>query len=110
MTDQKKQNKEKGGINPMIAAVAGAVVGAGVAVAGTIILEDKKNQEKVKKVLNNVKKQVKGYVENMEKQVGDKKNEIEEKVTDGKKKVSRITKSVKKSLDSAVKDVKKAAK
>ena len=38
----------------MVAAV-GAVVGAGVAVAGTLILKDKKNQEKVKKVLKDVK-------------------------------------------------------
>ena len=46
---------KRNGINPMVAAVAGAVVGAGVAVAGTLILKDKKNQEKVKKVLKDVK-------------------------------------------------------
>ena len=35
--------------NPVVAAVAGVVVGAGVAVAGAVALSDKKNREKVKK-------------------------------------------------------------
>jgi phosphate uptake regulator len=103
-------NQNQGGINPVAAAVAGAVVGAGVAVAGTMILEDKKNREKIKKVFNNAKNQAINYVEDMQKQVKDKKNEVKENLTEGKEKVNRVTKSVKKSLDRAVKDVKKAAK
>lgn len=103
MTDQNNS------ISPMVAAVAGAVVGAGVAVAGTMILEDKKNREKIRKVFNNAKNQAINYVENMQKQVKDKKDEVEEKFTEGNKKVKRITKSVKNSLTHAVKDVKKAA-
>jgi hypothetical protein len=34
------------GVNPVMAAVAGAVVGAGVAVAGAIVMSDEKNQER----------------------------------------------------------------
>jgi len=103
-------NQNQGGINPVAAAVAGAVVGAGVAVAGTMILEDKKNREKIRKVFNNAKNQAINYVEGMQKQVKDKKNEVKENLTEGKEKVNRVTKSVKKSLNQAVKDVKKAAK
>ena len=105
-----KDNNQKGGVNPVMAAVAGAVVGAGVAVAGAMVLEDKKNREKVKKVFTDVKNQAIDYVEDMQKQIRDKRDGIEEKITDGKNKVQKVTKSVKKSLDHAVKDVKKAAK
>lgn len=102
-------NQNQNGISPVAAAVAGAVVGAGVAVAGTMILEDKRNREKIKKVLNNAKNQAINYVEDMQKQVKDKKNEVKENFIEGKGKVSKVAKSVKKSLDHAVKDVKKAA-
>lgn len=45
---------DKKNINPVMAAVAGAVVGS-AAVAGTILMADKKNQAKLKKVVGNVK-------------------------------------------------------
>jgi len=91
-----KDNNQKGGVNPVMAAVAGAVVGAGVAVAGAMVLEDKKNREKVKKVFTDVKNQAIDYVEDMQKQIRDKRDGIEEKITDGKNKVQKVTKSVKK--------------
>lgn len=106
MTNQNNQ----GGINPVAAAVAGAVVGAGVGVAGAVVLGNKKNREKISKVLNNVKDQAVDYVENMQKQAEVKKEEIEEKLTKGGEKVGRVTQSVKKSFNNAVKDVKRAAK
>ncbi len=108
--NQKKQDERKSGFNPVAAAITGAVVGAGVAVAGAVALNDKKNREKVKKVLNNVKNQAIGYMEDMQKQVQDKKDEVEGKFTEGKKKVLKIENSVKKSLRHAIKDAKKAAK
>ena len=46
----KNQDKEKN-INPVAAIATGVVIGAGVAAAGAALLQDKKNREKVKKVL-----------------------------------------------------------
>ena len=103
-------DKNQGGINPVAAAVAGAVVGAGVAVAGAVVMGNKKNREKISKVLNDAKDKAVNYMEGIQKQAQDKKDEVGEKLTKGKEKVKRVTKSVKKSLDSAIKDVKKAAK
>lgn len=89
-------NKNQGVINPVAAAVAGAVVGAGVAVAGAVVLSNKKNREKIGKVLNNAKNKAVDYVEGVQKQVEDKKNEVKEKLTKGKEKAGRIIKSIKK--------------
>jgi len=105
MTDQ-----NQGGINPVAAAVAGAVVGAGIGVAGAVIMGNKKNREKIGKVLNNAKNQAINYVEGVQKQAEDKKNEVKEKLTEGREKVGKVTKSVKKSFNNAVKNVKRAAK
>lgn len=55
MIDKKvKPEVKKNVINPVMAAVAGAVA-AGAVAAGAIIMSDKKNQDKVKKVVSNVK-------------------------------------------------------
>ncbi|PIZ24157.1 hypothetical protein COY48_04395 [Candidatus Collierbacteria bacterium CG_4_10_14_0_8_um_filter_43_86] len=68
----------------MAAVVAGAVVGAGVAVAGAIALSNKKNQEKLK-----------GFVEGIHKEVGNRKDEVEEKMAEGKKKATNTLKTMK---------------
>lgn len=53
-------------VNPIMAAVTGAVVGAGVAIAAAgIVMSDEKNQDKVKGALANVqdiKEQIKESV------------------------------------------------
>lgn len=55
MKDKKvKPEVKKSIVNPVMAAVAGAVA-AGAVAAGAIIMSDKKNQDKVKKVVSNVK-------------------------------------------------------
>jgi uncharacterized membrane protein YgaE (UPF0421/DUF939 family) len=88
--NQKKQDKRKGSVNSVVAGVTGAVIGAGIAVAGAaVVLNDKKNREKVKKVLTNVKKQAIGYMEGVQKQAQDKKGEVEEKLVEGKEKVKK---------------------
>lgn len=53
-------NKKRVGysVNPLAAAVAGAVVGAGMAVAGAVAMSDKKNQDKIKNVVADIKKKV----------------------------------------------------
>lgn len=55
MTNKKvKSQVKKNVINPIMAAVTGVVV-AGATVAGAIIMSKKKNQDKVKKVVSDVK-------------------------------------------------------
>lgn len=55
MEDKKVKSHVNGKVvNPVMAAMAGAVV-AGVAVAGAMLMSDKKNQAKVGKVVSNVK-------------------------------------------------------
>jgi uncharacterized membrane-anchored protein YhcB (DUF1043 family) len=53
-------NKKRVGysVSPLIAAVTGAVVGAGVAVAGAVAMTNKHNQDKVKGVIKDVKTKV----------------------------------------------------
>lgn len=72
MADHKKHN----GISPIIAAVTGVVVGAGIAVAGAVALNDEKNREKVKEALTNAKDKTISYVEDVQKQTKDKMKEI----------------------------------
>lgn len=78
-----KQKKQNGGVSTMAAAVAGAVVGAGMAVAGAIALSNEKNQEKLKGAFNDAKNKVMG--------LGDK---VEEKVLEGKSKAAKTEKTV----------------
>jgi hypothetical protein len=70
--------------NPLIAAIAGAIFGAGAAIAGTVALKDKKNRDKAKKVLTNVKNQALGYVKKIQKET---KNEETKNEKTNKKKV-----------------------
>lgn len=51
-----KQDDKKGGVNPMVASLAGAALGAAVG-AGAIILSDQKNRKKLEGALENLKKQ-----------------------------------------------------
>lgn len=86
MTDKKinSQDREKG-INPVMAAVAGAVV-AGAAVAGTIIMSDKKNQDKAKEVVSNVKENI----NNKKKVIVNKANKLEDITKNTIKDVKKI--------------------
>lgn len=74
-----------------MAAVAGAVVGAGVAIAGAVALSDEKNQEKVKKVLSTVKDGATEYIKNAQ-------DAAEEEKDMATKKIEEVKKEVKKSL------------
>ena len=47
------------------AGIAGAAVGAGVAVAATVAMKDKKNRAKVAKVIDAVEEEAAGYLENL---------------------------------------------
>jgi hypothetical protein len=62
MSDTKQTQNKKSGVNPVAAGVAGAIVGAGVAVAATAAMKDEKTREQVKKVLHKVKNQASEYM------------------------------------------------
>ncbi|MDP3987754.1 MAG: hypothetical protein Q8P80_01275 [Candidatus Levybacteria bacterium] len=90
MTDKnkKKQNNNKNTVGSVVVGVAGAVAIAGVAVAATMALKDKKSREKVKKVLINVKDQAIDYVETLKKEPNAK------ETTNTVKKIAEDTKKV----------------
>ena len=75
-------NKNKNKSN--LAGAAGAAIVAGVAVASAFVLKDKKNREKVKKVLTNAKDQAVDYMQDVQKKTDKKEKEIEEKLVDSK--------------------------
>ena len=76
------QNKNKSAL----AGVAGAAIVAGVAVASAFVLKDKKNREKVKKVLTNAKDKAVDYMDDMQKGTDKKEKEIEKKLVHSKTK------------------------
>lgn len=87
----KAPNRKKEGVNQILAAVTGAVVGAGVAIAGAVVFKDKKNREKTKFAFNNMKDQAVSYM---------KKLQIEKKLATGKTKVkkTKLVKDIKKKV------------
>lgn len=98
MTDdnQKKQDNQAGGINPVAAAVTGAVVGAvAVGVAGAAILANDDNRKQVEEVIDTAKDKV----EEMKGNVG-------EKIAEGQKKVNAVVTAATDSTQNAVDDAK----
>ncbi len=109
MTNQNHKKKEEmGGVNSVVAAVTGVVVGAGVAVAG-VVLNDEKNRDKIKEVLTNVKDQAVGYMENVQNEAEDKKGEVEKKLAEGEEKAKKVANSANDTLHNEVKDAIKVA-
>jgi len=56
VTQPKKEVKNRNRVNPIVAGIAGAVVG-GVAVATSMVMSNKKNRDKIKAGLTKVKNQ-----------------------------------------------------
>jgi hypothetical protein len=98
---QKKLEEVKNGFNQTAAVVTGAVVGAGMAVAGMIAMKDEKNRDKVKEVFTNVKNKAIDYIEDIQKQTQAKKGEVKEKFVEDKVKIEKAAKAVKNSLNSS---------
>ncbi len=111
MNDQKigKQSEGKEGINPVVVAVAGAVVGAGVAVAGAV-LSDKKNREKIAQGATTIKDNVDRFVTKTQKQIEEEKKMLEKRILADKIKVKKVVASAKNSLDKTTKEVNNAVK
>ncbi len=82
MTDdnQRKQDNQAGGINPVAAAVTGAVVGAvAVGVAGAAILANDDNRKHVEEAIDTAKDKV-----------ADVKANVGEKIAEGQEKVDAV--------------------
>lgn len=92
MTDQNDKNQHTG-VNPAAAAATGAVVGAGLAVAGVVALKDKHNREKVKEAFSMVKDQAVEYVQKV---ANDKKDDIKHGIAQGKHTMNAIKSTAKK--------------
>jgi hypothetical protein len=85
MTQVSRQDTHKKGMSPVAAAVTGAVVGAGAAVAGAAFLKDEKNRAKAKKVLDGVKSKAQIYVKKLEKKAEVAQKEANDKISGGRK-------------------------
>jgi len=66
---QKKQVHKKSNINPVAAAVTGLIVGAGAAVAGAIVLNDKNNRQKITTAVVDANNHVQETMDKAEKKV-----------------------------------------
>lgn len=106
----KQEEKELGAkVNPVMIAVAGAVVGAGIAVAG-VALSDEKNREKITKTATNVKDNVIHYVKNTQKQVEEEKKAFKNRIEADKIKVNKVVASAKNSLHKMTNEVNNVVK
>jgi hypothetical protein len=85
--DVVKINK-KGG--RAVAAIAGAVIGAGIGVAATKVATDEKARKKVTDTFSSVKGQMEESFENVRGRIG---GQAEEKIDDAKKTVKKVSKS-----------------
>jgi hypothetical protein len=66
MTDKQKQEKGKNSVSSVVAGVARAAIGFGIAVAGAaVVLSDKDNRKKVKGLLINMKDQAIDYMQDV---------------------------------------------
>jgi len=83
---KKKEVKKSNTVNPIMAGIAGAMVG-GVAVATSMVMSNKKNRDKLKAKLTEAKNQTTEYLDDVKKQALVKKSEVKEKVIQEVKKL-----------------------
>jgi uncharacterized membrane-anchored protein YhcB (DUF1043 family) len=90
--------KKEGSVNPVVAAVAGVIIGAS-AVAGGVALSNEKNQAKIKKGIQDVKKTAL-----------DVKKNIESSIDEGKSKIEKVKNDLTGSIDEGKSKIEKAKK
>ncbi len=94
--NQKKQDDQKDGVNPVAAVVTGAVVGAAaVGIAGAAVMANDDNRKKVEEAIDEAKDNV-----------NDMKKDVDEKIVEGQEKVNEVVTAVKNSTQDEVKDTK----
>jgi hypothetical protein len=87
------KSDKKGGVNPVMASLAGAAIGAAVGV-GAVILSDEKNRKKLEAALEGLKKQGFDVLEIAKKEAGS----IRKQLVPAEEKVAKeVKKAVKKS-------------
>lgn len=89
MTDIKTKQQTAYSVNPLVAGIAGAVVG-GAAVAAAIVMGDKKNQKKVGEVIDSAKENISKFAGSVAS------HPVVEKST---KKVEEVVQNVKEKID-----------
>ena len=109
MTHNDKPTDKKSGINPIAAAVTGAVVGASL-VAGAVVLGNKKNRDKAKQMLSKAQTHAKEYMGDMQAQSKINKSMIEDKLAKANQKINHSVSSAQKYVAQEINDLKKAVK
>lgn len=66
---QKKQDKKKSNVKSVVTAVTGVIVGASAAVAGAIVLKNKKNRDKITTAVTKANDHTKKTMDKAEKKV-----------------------------------------
>lgn len=94
--DKKQKHDENGGVNPVAAAVAGAVVGAAaVGIAGAAVMANDDSRKKLENVIDDAKDNVAGV-----------KADVEKKIAEGQEKVNEVVSAVKDFSQGGVDDTK----
>ncbi len=104
MTNSKqgKGNGLTGGISPAMAAVAGAIAGAGVAIVGAIVLSRKANRDKIGDGFNKAKARTIDFAKKIRGGVEDRKEEVEDYINDGSAEIEKRLSKEKEDLRKAV--------
>lgn len=89
---------QNGNKKNVLAAVAGAVVGAGAVIASVIAMKDKGNQKKVNDLMSNAKDAVRSYKKEAANQVDDGRATIKKVANQAIDKAEKVTKSAKKEV------------
>lgn len=112
MTDlvSKKPEQKKAQVNALTAVVTGAVIGAGVAIAGVVALADEKNRKRVKNTLSMLKDKALNFVDEATQEANVAKDMAEEKVLEGKSKTKKVISDVKKTIKKEANVINKKAK
>jgi hypothetical protein len=87
---------------PVVAAITGAVVGAGVAIVSAAVINDEKKNHTIENGFNKAKQDSKDFVETKQKEAKETGNKIEKKVEATKKDADMRVKIAKKDIKNAV--------
>lgn len=97
------QKKDKDSLDTMVAAVTGAVIGAGLAVAGAVALKED-NRQKMKDALIDTKDKAVKYVDDLQRQAELGAEALEDKLEDSSEEAKNAVKAAKDSVKSNQKD------
>jgi gas vesicle protein len=82
-------NKNKKEVNPLAAAVVGVAVGAGLAVAGAIALNDKKNSDKLKEAGKEFEAKTTDYSKKVQMMARDRRSDLEKNIEEVKEQTAK---------------------